>query len=390
MQKRKAVLEGRLCMSAKKRVVCFYRVSTKKQMIEEDIPMQRNACMKFITAHKEWEYIKEYSEKGVSGFKVKAENREVLEQLRADAMKNQFDAVLVFMFDRLGRMEEETPYVLKWFIDHGIEMWSVKEGQRVLDNHTDTLINYITFWQAEGESKKIQQRTLEAKKQMADAGKYLGGPPPFGYTHISTGEHNAKGSYLKGFGSRRNARELNQNQIESKKGKQWSGSTIMGILKNTIYKGYFTYGRNTDTFMDKKYTNQSQCKVSRARYQELAIISEEQWEEVQNIIKTRAVTAPGNIPRQTKSPLLLTGLAYCRYCGARLTLHYSYTKAENGKSSKKRKAYYICYGRRNGQNDCSSSYYPAERIEGAVLEEISRLLGRMKQLDFKETLIHNF
>ncbi len=186
-------------MSAKKRVVCFYRVSTKKQMIEEDIPMQRNACMKFITAHKEWEYIKEYSEKGVSGFKVKAENREVLEQLRADAMKNQFDAVLVFMFDRLGRMEEETPYVLKWFIDHGIEMWSVKEGQRVLDNHTDTLINYITFWQAEGESKKIQQRTLEAKKQMADAGKYLGGPPPFGYTHISTGEHNAKGRLPKRF-----------------------------------------------------------------------------------------------------------------------------------------------------------------------------------------------
>lgn len=399
-------------MSVKKRVVCFYRVSTKKQMIEEDIPMQRNACMKFITAHKEWEYVKEYSEKGVSGFKVKAENREVLEQLRADAMKNQFDAVLVFMFDRLGRIEEETPYVLKWFIDHGIEMWSVKEGQRVLDNHTDTLINYITFWQAEGESKKIQQRTLEAKKQMADAGKYLGGPPPFGYTHISTGEHNAKGReikklvieeteaeivrrifdlcYLKGFGSRRIAQELNQNRISSKKGKQWSGSTIMGILKNTIYKGYFTYGRNTNTFMDKKYTNQSQCRVSKVRYQELAIIPKEQWEEVQNIIKTRAGTAAGNIPRQTKSPLLLTGLAYCRYCGARLTLHYSYTKSEKEKSRKERKAYYICYGRRNGQNDCSSGYYPAERLEGAVLEEISRLLSRMKRVDFKETLIHKF
>ncbi len=399
-------------MSTKKRVVCFYRVSTKKQMTEEDIPMQRNACLKFIAAHEDWEYVKEYSEKGVSGYKVKAEKREVLEQLRTDAVKNQFDAVLVFMFDRLGRIEEETPYVLKWFIDHGIEMWSVKEGQRVLDNHTDTLINYITFWQAEGESKKIQQRTLEAKKQMADAGKYLGGPPPYGYTHISTGDHNAKGReikklviketeaeivrrifdlcYLKGFGSRRIAQELNQKRIVSKKGKQWSGSTIMGILKNTIYKGYFTYGRNTNTFMDKKYTNQSQCRVSKVRYQELAIIPEEQWEEVQNIIKNRAGMAAGNIPRQTKSPLLLTGLAYCRYCGARLTLHYSYSKAEKGKNSKERKAYYICYGRRNGQNDCCSGYYPAERIEGGVLEEISGLLSRMKKVDFKEALVHNF
>ena len=33
----------------KKRVGCLYRVSTKKQVnIEDDIPMQRNACMEFI------------------------------------------------------------------------------------------------------------------------------------------------------------------------------------------------------------------------------------------------------------------------------------------------------------------------------------------------------
>ena len=34
---------------ALKRVGCLYRVSTKKQVnVEDDIPMQRNACMEYI------------------------------------------------------------------------------------------------------------------------------------------------------------------------------------------------------------------------------------------------------------------------------------------------------------------------------------------------------
>ena len=399
-------------MNKEKRVVCLYRVSTKQQVTEDDIPMQRNACMDFISTHTDWEFVNEYSEKGVSGFKIKAENREVLEQLKADATKNKFDVVLVFMFDRLGRIEEETPYVLKWFIDHGIEIWSVKEGQRVLDNHIDTLLNYITFWQAEGESKKIQQRTLEAKKQMVEAGKFLGCAPAYGYKHSSTGKYNAKGreikrleinemeakiiekifnlSTIKGYGSRRIAKELNEIGIISKRGKQWSGATITGILKNTIYKGYFTYGRNTISFGGKKYTNQSECLVSDVKYNELVIIQEAQWIETQNLISARAGKVKSNVPKQTRSPLLFTGFAFCKNCGAKLTLHYSYshTPGKQGVVSKKRKSFYVCYGSDNGHNNCTSRYYSAERIEGSVMDEIYEYLDRLEKVDLSGEIIN--
>jgi CobQ-like glutamine amidotransferase family enzyme len=43
--------------------------------------------------------ISEYIEKGVSGFKVRANEREKLEELKEDALANKFDVVLVFMFD---------------------------------------------------------------------------------------------------------------------------------------------------------------------------------------------------------------------------------------------------------------------------------------------------
>lgn len=33
-------------------------------------------------------------------------------------------------------------------------LWSTQEGEQRFDNHIDKLLNYIRFWQADGESEK--------------------------------------------------------------------------------------------------------------------------------------------------------------------------------------------------------------------------------------------
>ena len=57
---------------------------------------------------------------GVSGFKVAAADRDELQEIKREAEKQEFDILLVFMFDRLGRKDNETPFVLKWFVEQGI------------------------------------------------------------------------------------------------------------------------------------------------------------------------------------------------------------------------------------------------------------------------------
>ena len=84
-----------------KRVVCLYRVSTTKQVEKDDIPMQKIACREYIESRKDWKLVNEYAEKGVSGYKKKASERDVLQQVKSDAEKKLFDVLLVFMFDRL-------------------------------------------------------------------------------------------------------------------------------------------------------------------------------------------------------------------------------------------------------------------------------------------------
>ena len=133
-----------------KKVRCLYRVSTGKQLDKNDIPMQRIVCKEFIDKMPEWKFDKEYIEKGISGYNKKLEDRDVLQEIKTDALKEEFDILLVFMFDRLGRREDETPFIVEWFVKQGIEVWSTQEGQQRFDSRADKLINYIRYWQSGG------------------------------------------------------------------------------------------------------------------------------------------------------------------------------------------------------------------------------------------------
>ena len=118
--------------------------------------MQKQSCREFAERHNGWVIKKEFQEKGVSGFKISAQDRDAIQEIKSAAERHEFDILLVFMFDRIGRIDNETPFVVEWFINHGIEVWSVNEGEQKMESHVDKLMNYIRFWQANGESKKPQ------------------------------------------------------------------------------------------------------------------------------------------------------------------------------------------------------------------------------------------
>lgn len=178
------------------KVCCLYRVSTNKQLDRDkennaDIPMQRRACHSFA-ARMGWEIVREEQENGVSGFKVSAADRDKIQLLKTEAQKGSFNILLVFMFDRLGRRADETPFVVEWFVKHDIQVWSVQEGEQRFESHTDHLTNYIRFWQADGESQKTSIRTKTALAQMVQDGRFRGGTAPYGYRLENSGIFNKR------------------------------------------------------------------------------------------------------------------------------------------------------------------------------------------------------
>lgn len=178
------------------RVLCIYRVSTGKQLYytennEADIPMQRIRCREFCE-NKGWTIVCELQEEGISGHKVRAENRDKIQLAKQYAKQSKFDILVVFMFDRLGRIADETPFVVEWFVKNGIRVWSTQEGEQRFESHTDKLTNYIRFWQADGESEKISIRTANSLHILTEAGCFTGGICPYGYKFIQTGRMNKK------------------------------------------------------------------------------------------------------------------------------------------------------------------------------------------------------
>ena len=93
-----------------KRVHCLYRVSSKIQVDRNQhgeknyIPMQKQACSEFA-ARQGWVIVDEHSELGVSGYKVSAKDRDVIQDIQKAAVEKKFDILLVFMFDRIGRID---------------------------------------------------------------------------------------------------------------------------------------------------------------------------------------------------------------------------------------------------------------------------------------------
>lgn len=332
----------------KNRVCCLYRVSTDKQVDydnnnEADIPMQRKACHRFADKMG-WTIVREEQEDGVSGHKIRAENRDKIQAIKELARKGKFDILLVFMFDRIGRIADETPFVVEWFVKNGIQVWSTQEGEQRFDNHIDKLLNYIRFWQADGESGKTSIRTRTSLGQMVEEGHYKGGNAALGYELVKSGRLNKRKHELydlkvkeedaaivrlifdkytkEGLGVQKIANFLNNGSYSNPTGNRWSYNTIRNVIHNPTYTGYLRSGDSRSPFIP-----------------ELQIISQEQFDRAQEILRQRAdiLKNTPRVPLNMKGNALLSGNVFCGHCGARLHLSTAskyYTKADGTKVKK--------------------------------------------------------
>ena len=370
-----------------KRVYALYRVSTKGQVDQDDIPMQKQACRAFAE-QMGWTIVKEFAEKGISGYKVSANDRDAIQDLKAAAEKKEFDILLVFMFDRLGRIQNETPFVLEWFVKSGIEVWSTKEGQQAFETDTDYLMNYIRFWQASGESKKTSMRVKTKLGQMIEEGCFTGGNCPFGYRFVKSGVITKKGRELvkleqvpeevmlvryifdktvrEGYGTFRLSEEMNNRGIKTHAGAKFQPNNINRILRNKIYIGIYERGGKSSPIND-----------------ELKIIDEDVFFDAQKILSARRndTARKSNIAYTTRGSSLLSGNIFCGHCGTRMyAISYmdTYTTA-SGEKKVYKGIKYCCPNRARKRGECDGmTQYLAKRVDDAVLEVVHMALGKIK------------
>ena len=378
-----------------KRVFCLYRVSTKGQVDHNDIPMQRIECRKFAE-QKGWTIVSEETELGVSGYKVSAEKRDKLQLAKAAAEKHQIDILLVFMFDRLGRREDETPFVVEWFVKQGVEVWSTREGQQTFNDHVDYLLNYIRFWQASGESGKTSTRIKTRLRQMVEAGIYIGGVVQYGYKLEHRGRVNKKGnpvrdkvvdaeemlivqeihqrSIYEGIGTHTMAEELNARGLRTHSGAKFQANTIRRMLLDPEYAGYLVTDGAHSPFLPE-------LQIVDAETKHRAIELAEQRSLINN--EKRQVS------RTCRGHSMLGGNLFCACCGKRLAsvLKKDSYKRADGTVKKIVEPRYICYHASRHLNGCTGQQtYQAERIDRIILQT-ARIIFRRIETSPREAAI---
>ena len=428
-----------------KRVNCLLRVSSRQQLRGDDIPVQRSECRNYIDSHEDWYFQKEYVEKAVSGFKTALKDRDILQEILADAKSESFDVLLVYMSDRIGRKEDESPFFVTTLNKLGIEVWSVKEGQIKTQEHIDKLLNYIRFWQAEGESRKTGARVKDAQETFVRAGKFVGGYAPFGYRLEYSGAISNHGRALKKlvvneeqipiiekiydyavrfqYGDLKIAKALNEEKIPAPKD-IWKAGTIARILQNPVYMGYLAYNRRKRNEKNGRLERipMEQWILSNLPNPELVIVPETIWWQAQKLREARRATCQTGtergtnrqagterratcqagteretnrqtgtetaIPRITAAgQLTLLGLVYCGSCGGRLTngSKYNYWTTRAGEKRKSYVGRYRCLNQTIGSLQCSGKPgYAAKELETIVTEVVIRCLCHFPAVDVTE------
>lgn len=376
------------------RAALTYRVSTKGQVDHDDIPLQKIECRKFAQNHG-WRVVAEEAEKGISGSKVSASKRDVIQKLREEAEKKNFDILLVYMFDRLGRIDSETPFVLEWFVNHGVQMWSTHEGQQRIENHADKLMNYIRFWQAAGESDKTSMRTRDRLRQIVSSGHYTGGFVPYGYRIVEKGRVNKREQAVKdleinedeavwvreiferaaneGASGYYLAKVLNERGLRTRQGAKFQANNVLRIIRHEGYTGYII------------------TKSARSEYiPELQIVDKELFQRANEMVSRRStkLEEAKRLASQSDNPTLLAGIVRCAHCGAKMSafLHTDRYKLADGTVREKVQPKYNCYQRGQKLKDCDGqSLYLAQRVDDVVLEVVHEMFTRIRTNPYDAT-----
>ena len=292
-----------------KRCAIYTRKSTEEGLDQafNSLDAQREACAAYILsqAHEGWGEVREhYDDGGWSGGNM---DRPVLNLLLSFVAAGKVVVIVVYKVDRLTRSLADFARIVDTLDKAGGSFVSVTQAFNTTNSMGRLTLNVLlSFAQFEREvtSERIRDKVAASKKK----GMWMGGPVPLGYKLgdrklvIDDPEAEIIRSIFRRYRELRSVTklvdELARHNVRSKVRQYSNGRTVGGVhfgrgslsqlLQNPIYSGRVNY---RGTLHDGEHA---------------AIISAEEWEEVQQILaKNRHERRLG---KQVRYPSLLTGM----------------------------------------------------------------------------------
>ena len=401
----------------KKRVRILLRVSSDQQLEEDgDLMVQRQLVCDYVKEHANWLLDeKEYFEGSKSGYKNSVADREVLQEAYQDAKNHEYDILVVYKDDRIGRRMWEIGGYIMSLKSLGVNIYTVKDGCISPESNDimGQMMLALRYGNAQKSSADTGMRVKDTAKKLAAQGKFMGGRAPYGYTLEHSGEISKHGRALKHLviapeqaevvkyiyklslnrelGSAKIAKTLNNSALYKSLAPNdvWKSGTITSILTNPIYAGYTSYKRREHSSGSCHRLDRRDWIVAERQNLDIVIFDKDTWTNVQKKRKQRAnkYTKPlkkedVTIIGRNDGMLSLVDVLHCGYCGCKMVngSKYNYwTIKSTGERRTSKLPIYKCQNAWQGIPHDKTSQFRADRIEPIIHELVAEYISRLQE-----------
>lgn len=338
-------------------IVGYCRVSTAKESQISSLEHQKEFFEEYAKKNGH-NLVELYADEGITGTKLK--NRKEFNRLMVDAHQGLFELVVVKDIARFARNTVDFLQNIRTLKSLNININFVTNGMETLGNGDSELTLTMLAAVAQEESVNTSIKIKFGKKINAQKGKV----PNFIYGYDKTvGEYfdlkiiQGEAAIVKRifnlytehrYGTNKIATLLNEEGILTRRGCSWSQVAISRILSNRIYNGQVINGKEEiKSLFDTKRNNINEDKWLVTEKPELRIISEDQFDLAQSILKERKNSFKSTGKRETGTHIF-SGLIKCSECG--------YTFRKITRTYKNTYITWVCSGRNlNGIKSCCNT-----------------------------------
>lgn len=138
----------------KRRVAGYARVSTDKDERYTSYEAQVDYYTQFIRRHADWEFVKVYTDEGISGLGTR--KRDGFNEMIEDAMSGIIDLIITKLVSRFARNTVDSLVTIRKLKDKGVEVYFEKENIYSLDGKGELLLTIMSSL-AQEESRSISE-----------------------------------------------------------------------------------------------------------------------------------------------------------------------------------------------------------------------------------------
>lgn len=350
----------------------FYGRFSSNNQREESIDAQFRAVKEFAEKN-DYEIVAEYTDKAKSGT---SDKRPEFLRMMKDCEKGIFDYVIVHKLDRFSRNKYDSAIYKRKLKQYGIRLISVTE--RLDDSPEAVILESVIEGMAEYYSKNLARETMKGLTENGYKCLHNGGKPPLGYDvnvekKYIINEEEAECVKLiyqmtiDGHSRSEIINELNERGYKTKINTMFKVNSLHSILTNEKYTGVYIYNKTASKNAFGKrngHAYKDESEVIKIEGGMPAIISKEDFQKVQEILKMRKAKPGSNTAKEN---YLLSGIIRCGCCG----------KAFCGNRRKaKNKPMYVSYRcahrAKTSSKVCDNKEIRKEYVEEYVLSELER------------------